>query len=125
MSFREDPVQNNGNSQAQSEGSMSPRELPLGKGELDADVIKQKEGMKKKALSTSASAIVTTTETRLKKVITRSQNNKNIKQIFILSFDALRERKARSSLTILMMIRFILVLVQTIFQIQRFRHYIL
>jgi len=34
----------------------------------------------------------------------KKQHNKNIKQIFILSFDALRERKARSSLTILMVI---------------------
>ena len=31
-------------------------------------------------------------------------NNKNLKQIFILSFDALKERRARSALTILMVI---------------------
>ena len=34
----------------------------------------------------------------------RNYNNKNLKQIFILSFDALKERKARSALTILMVI---------------------
>ena len=34
----------------------------------------------------------------------KQNNNKNLKQIFILSFDALRERKARSALTILMVI---------------------
>ena len=34
----------------------------------------------------------------------KRSNNKNIKQIFVLSFDALRERKARSALTILMVI---------------------
>ncbi len=34
----------------------------------------------------------------------KKNNNKNFKQIFILSFDALRERKARSALTILMVI---------------------
>lgn len=33
-----------------------------------------------------------------------NNNNKNFKQIFILSFDALRERKARSGLTILMVL---------------------
>ncbi|MGB6671214.1 MAG: ABC transporter permease, partial [Candidatus Nitrosopolaris sp.] len=33
-----------------------------------------------------------------------NNNKKNLKQIFILSFDALRERKARSALTILMVI---------------------
>jgi len=32
------------------------------------------------------------------------QNRKNIKQIFILSFDALKDRKARSALTILMVV---------------------
>ena len=31
----------------------------------------------------------------------RKHNSKNIKQIFILSFDALKDRKARSALTIL------------------------
>jgi len=34
----------------------------------------------------------------------KKSNNKNIKQIFVLSFDALKERKARSALTILMVI---------------------
>ncbi len=34
----------------------------------------------------------------------RNYNNKNLKQIFILSFDALKERRARSALTILMVI---------------------
>ena len=34
----------------------------------------------------------------------KNNKNKNLKQIFILSFDALRERKARSALTILMVI---------------------
>jgi len=34
----------------------------------------------------------------------KSNNNKNSKQIFLLSFDALKERKARSALTILMVI---------------------
>ena len=33
-----------------------------------------------------------------------SNNKKNLKQILILSFDALKERKARSALTILMVI---------------------
>src|SRR2546428_8826461 len=33
-----------------------------------------------------------------------NNNNKNLKQILILSFDALKERKARSALTILMVI---------------------
>jgi putative ABC transport system permease protein len=39
-----------------------------------------------------------------KKKQKQNNNNKNLKQIFILSFDALRERKARSALTILMVI---------------------
>src|SRR5438093_9261847 len=34
----------------------------------------------------------------------KKHNHRNLKQIFILSFDALRERKARSALTILMVI---------------------
>ena len=34
----------------------------------------------------------------------KKHNHKNLKQIFILSFDALRERKARSALTILMVV---------------------
>ena len=34
----------------------------------------------------------------------KNNKNKNLKQIFVLSFDALRERKARSALTILMVI---------------------
>src|ERR687887_13576 len=34
----------------------------------------------------------------------KKKRSRNIKQIFILSFDALRERKARSALTILMVI---------------------
>jgi putative ABC transport system permease protein len=34
----------------------------------------------------------------------KKNNNKNFKQIFILSFDALKERKARSALTILMVV---------------------
>jgi len=34
----------------------------------------------------------------------KRNNNKNFKQIFLLSFDALRERKARSALTILMVV---------------------
>ena len=34
----------------------------------------------------------------------KKHNHRNLKQIFILSFDALRERKARSSLTILMVV---------------------
>jgi putative ABC transport system permease protein len=34
----------------------------------------------------------------------RKYNNKNIKQIFILSFDAIKDRKARSALTILMVV---------------------
>ncbi|MGC2596882.1 MAG: hypothetical protein WA395_01970, partial [Nitrososphaeraceae archaeon] len=33
-----------------------------------------------------------------------ASRRKNYKQIFILSFDALRERKARSALTILMVV---------------------
>ena len=33
-----------------------------------------------------------------------NNNNKNLKQILILSFDGLKERKARSALTILMVI---------------------
>jgi hypothetical protein len=33
-----------------------------------------------------------------------NNNKKNLKQILILSFDALKERKARSALTILMVI---------------------
>ena len=33
-----------------------------------------------------------------------NNSNKNFKQIFVLSFDALRERKARSGLTILMVL---------------------
>jgi putative ABC transport system permease protein len=39
-----------------------------------------------------------------KKKQNRINNNKNLKQILILSFDALKERKARSALTILMVI---------------------
>ena len=34
----------------------------------------------------------------------KNNKNKNLKQVFVLSFDALRERKARSALTILMVI---------------------
>src|SRR6185437_8351286 len=34
----------------------------------------------------------------------RKHKSKNIKQIFILSFDALKDRKARSALTILMVV---------------------
>jgi hypothetical protein len=34
----------------------------------------------------------------------KKHKSKNIKQIFILSFDALKERKARSALTILMVV---------------------
>ena len=34
----------------------------------------------------------------------KNKSNRNLKQIFILSFDALRERKARSALTILMVV---------------------
>jgi hypothetical protein len=34
----------------------------------------------------------------------KKHNHRNLKQIFILSFDALRERKARSALTILMVV---------------------
>src|SRR5437773_6074840 len=34
----------------------------------------------------------------------KKHNHRNLKQIFILSFDALRERRARSALTILMVI---------------------
>src|SRR5919108_655039 len=34
----------------------------------------------------------------------KSNNNKNFRQIFLLSFDALKERKARSALTILMVV---------------------
>ena len=34
----------------------------------------------------------------------KNNRSKNLKQIFVLSFDALRERKARSALTILMVI---------------------
>src|SRR5947209_20071908 len=34
----------------------------------------------------------------------KKHNHRNLKQIFILSFDALRERKTRSSLTILMVV---------------------
>lgn len=36
--------------------------------------------------------------------IRKKSTNKNLKQIFILSFDALKERKARSALTILMVV---------------------
>jgi hypothetical protein len=39
-----------------------------------------------------------------KKKQKHNNNNKNLKQVFILSFDALKERKARSALTILMVI---------------------
>jgi putative ABC transport system permease protein len=58
--------------------------------------------------STSApsSSLSSSTNSKIhKQNITEKQNkNKNIKQIFILSFDALRERKARSALTILMVV---------------------
>ena len=33
-----------------------------------------------------------------------NNSNKNLKQVFLLSFDALKERKARSALTILMVV---------------------
>ena len=44
--------------------------------------------------------VISTVSHRTKK----KKRSKNIKQIFILSFDALRERKARSVLTILMVV---------------------
>ena len=42
--------------------------------------------------------------TRLNSNLNRQHNSKNFKQIFLLSFDALNDRKARSALTILMVI---------------------
>jgi hypothetical protein len=50
-----------------------------------------------------ASSEVNTKVIQRKKQV-RKRSSRNIKQIFILSFDALRERKARSALTILMVV---------------------
>ncbi len=58
--------------------------------------------------STSApsSSLPSSTNSKIHKqnISEKKNKNKNIKQIFILSFDALRERKARSALTILMVV---------------------
>jgi putative ABC transport system permease protein len=53
------------------------------------------------ALDTSSSS---TSRMHKKNRYKKKNKSKNIKQIFILSFDALRERKARSALTILMVV---------------------
>jgi hypothetical protein len=50
-------------------------------------------------LRNRSSSAATTTSRMIKK-----KKNRNLKQIFILSLDVLKERKVRSALTILMMV---------------------
>jgi len=55
--------------------------------------------LQKKVLGNSRSSVPS-----IARRINKKHNKRNLKQIFILSFDALRERKARSALTILMVV---------------------
>ena len=75
MGLREDALKNNRDGRAASENEIQIKRRP------------------------SSSAATSVAQKKKKR-----NNNKNIKQVFILSFDALKERKARSSLTILMVV---------------------
>jgi putative ABC transport system permease protein len=74
MGLREDALKNNGDGRAASESKIKIR----------------------RPVTVSVGTSVAQKKKR--------NNNKNLKQILILSFDALRERKARSALTILMVV---------------------